>query len=355
MVFKGHSSRVGGEVTLHRPSPEPDKEISTIRLFRDHGSPQSQRGYLRPYRLQAVPLQRMEHVSLTKFMTTRAAFALSGSPPLLRAFPGVLLSPPWREACATMPLSDFPVVFGRSFGLPSLRPTMNLRPSFRNAHRQDAGRAQRRCLSRTSPGPSDSIHGTSGTSRVSGSSSLRAPKSIMPPEPCLPALHKGHGIVFGGRGTLNLREDKFFGTESPGSRICPFPSINPDVAAGTAGKATDLAGLRLGRTGFAPVRRLLHVSERCISFHSRKPAFLPGRNHDHFWENFYNIYCLRCGVMIPQTARGKKRVREIKAERGNPLPKFSRFRAVRSICGLFNFFPMNCDWICGSPWFMPRS
>ena len=86
---------------------------------------------------------------------------------------------------------------------------------------------------------------------------------------------KGHDVVFRGRGTLDLREDKFFGTESPGSRICPFPSISFDVAAGVAGRTTGLAGLRLGRTGFAPVGQLTHVSERDAQYttHSTRLFF----------------------------------------------------------------------------------
>lgn len=199
-------------------------------------------------------------------MATRAAFALSGSTPLPRAFPGAFPPPTWQRGCATMPLSDFPVAFRRFSGLPSSRPTMKLRPSFRNMHRQSAGRVQRRYWSRTSPGPSESNHGTAGTSRVSGSSSLHAPKSIIPPEPCLPALHKGHDVVFMGRGTLDLRKNKFFGTVSPGSCICPTTCIIPSVAGGVAGRTTGLAGLRLDRTGFAPVGRLIHVSERTPFF-----------------------------------------------------------------------------------------
>jgi len=154
------------------------------------------------------------------------------------------------------------------------------RPSFLHVLRQGAGRVQRRCLSRTSPAPSDSVHGASRTSRVSGSSSFRAPRLDMPPEPPLPARLEGGGVVFVDSRPLDLRENKDFDTVVPLAHVIARLRIGYPVAGMTPYDSRKagyrLAGLRLGRAGFAPAGRLIAFQKGLTSFHPREPA-LTGR------------------------------------------------------------------------------
>jgi hypothetical protein len=87
--------RVGREVAHPGPSPDPDEEISTLRLFRGCDSWRLSSHYLPKSRGHVIQWQSIGHGSLPKFTPTRAAFARPG--------PGV---PPFPDVIAPMPPSD---------------------------------------------------------------------------------------------------------------------------------------------------------------------------------------------------------------------------------------------------------
>ena len=159
-------------------------------------------------------------------MTTRAAFAPSGSMPFPHTFPGVVPPPPGRRAFATTPLLRLPHAIGRTFGLPSLRPTLNCALHFRacsgkarTGHRGGIDHGRLPCR----PIP---IQGALRISQVSGPSSLHAPKSNMPPEPPPSCPSKRWRCSLRGFWPIGPPGKVDFDTESPGSRIRP-PTHHP--------------------------------------------------------------------------------------------------------------------------------
>jgi hypothetical protein len=93
----------------------------------------------------------------------------------------------------------------------------------------------------------------------------------------LPARLEGHDVVFTVFGPLDLRE-KGISTPNPLARVFVRLRIARTVASTVARLATGLAGLHLGRAGFAPAGQLITFQKGLItSSQSRDPVFRPGR------------------------------------------------------------------------------